>query len=63
MPDNRTLQEILEQRSADLERTAETLPQGDAREDLLHRASNMEAASLIIDRWLASPGLRAPTYR
>jgi hypothetical protein len=43
-----------------LHEAAETLPHGDAREFLVHRAIKMEAASLIIERWASSPSLRAP---
>jgi hypothetical protein len=60
MPGNRALQDHLEQRAAQLSETAETLPQGDERDGLLRRATKMEAASLVIDRWMSSPGLRAP---
>jgi hypothetical protein len=47
-------------RATQLHETAETLPQGGDREGLLHKAHKMETASRVIDRWLASPGLRAP---
>jgi hypothetical protein len=60
MPGNRALQDHLEQRAARLSDAAETLPQGDERDSLLHRATKMEAASLIIDRWMSSPCLRVP---
>ena len=60
MPENRVLQAHLEQRAAELSQTAETLPQGDERNRLLRRAIKMEAASLVIDRWVSSPGLIAP---
>jgi hypothetical protein len=58
MPGDRAVQHDLEQRAARLNEAAETLPQGDERDGLLHRATKMEAASLIIDRWMSSPGLR-----
>jgi hypothetical protein len=60
MPDNRALQEFLELRASQLSETAETSPQGEERDRLLQRVIKMEAASLIIDRWMSSPGLRAP---
>ncbi|MDB5578732.1 MAG: hypothetical protein JWR80_3908 [Bradyrhizobium sp.] len=55
-----TVQECLELRASELHEVAETLPYGDERESLLQRARRMVAASDVIDRWLASPGLRAP---
>jgi hypothetical protein len=59
--DHRALQDHLELRAAQLSEAAETLPPGDERDGLLHRATKMEAASLVIDRWISSPGaLRAP---
>jgi hypothetical protein len=60
MPGNRALQDHLEQRAAGLNDAAETLPQGDERDGLLHRATKMAAASLVIDRWMSSPCLRVP---
>jgi hypothetical protein len=60
MPDNGALYNFLELRAVQLTKAAETLPQGDERDGLLRRAIKMEAASLIIDRWMMSPGLRAP---
>jgi hypothetical protein len=53
-------QDRLELRARQLNEAAETLPHGDEREALLQRARKIEAASLIIDRWLSSPGLRLP---
>jgi hypothetical protein len=47
-------------RATQLHETAETLPHGGDREALQHRARKMESASRVIDRWLASPGLKAP---
>ena len=47
-------------RATQLHEAAETLPRGGDREALLHKAHKMETASRVIDRWLASPGLRAP---
>jgi len=55
------VQERLELRAAELHEAAETLPRGgDEREGLIHRARKLESASLVIDRWMASPGLRGP---
>ena len=48
-------------RATQLHEAAEALPPGDARDAMVHRATKIEAASLIIERWAASPGLRAPT--
>lgn len=50
----------LELRVSQLHDAAEGLPPGDARQALVHQAIKMEAASLIVDRWASSPGLRAP---
>jgi hypothetical protein len=47
-------------RVTQLHEAAEALPPGDARNAMVHRAIKIEAASLIIERWAASPGLRAP---
>lgn len=55
-----TVQECLELRASELHEAAETLPWGDEKESLLQRARRMAAASDVINRWLASPGLRAP---
>jgi hypothetical protein len=54
------VQDRLELRATELHQAAETLPHGDERESLLQRALRMEAASLLIDRWMSSPGLRSP---
>ena len=48
----------LEQRAAELREAAYSLPSGNAREALLHRAVTMEAASLVIERWISPQGLR-----
>jgi hypothetical protein len=56
-----TVQAHLELRANELHEAAETLPCGTEREGLLHRARRMEAASHVINRWLSSPGLRAPS--
>lgn len=50
----------LDLRVTQLHEAAEALPPGDAREALIFRATKIEAASLIIERWASSPGLRAP---
>jgi hypothetical protein len=60
MHHSRSVQAHLEHRAAQLNEAAETLPHGDERDALLHRAVRMEAASLVLDRWMSSPGLRAP---
>jgi hypothetical protein len=57
---NHIVQDRLELRATELHQAAETLPHGDERESLLQRALRMEAASLLIDRWMSSPGLRSP---
>jgi hypothetical protein len=41
----------LEQRATELHEAAQTLPPGDEREGILHRARRMEAASNVISRW------------
>ena len=60
MHDPRTLQNHLALRAAQLNALAETLPKGDERDVLTHRAIKIEAASLVIDSWMSSPGLRTP---
>jgi hypothetical protein len=60
MSDYRAVQRTLELRAAQLSDAAGILPVGDERDGLLHRATKMEAASLIIDRWLSPRGARAP---
>jgi hypothetical protein len=60
MQHGQSVQAHLEYRAAQLNEAAETLPHGDERDALLYRAVRMEAASLVIDRWMSSPGLRAP---
>ena len=60
MPGDHALQDHLEHRAARLSDAAETLPQGDERDGLLHRATKMAAASLVIDSWMSSPCLRVP---
>jgi hypothetical protein len=52
------VQDRLEQRAIELREAADALPHGDAREALLHRALKMDAASLILDRWVSPPELR-----
>jgi hypothetical protein len=61
MQHSRSVQAHLEHRAAQLNEAAEILPRGDERDALLHRAVRMEAASLVLDRWMSSPGLR--TFR
>jgi hypothetical protein len=60
MLDDHVLLDLLERRAVQLGELAEDLPRGDERDDLRRRATNMVAASLIIDRWMSSPGLRVP---
>jgi hypothetical protein len=55
-----TVQACLELRASELHEVAVALPHGDEREGLLQKARRMVAASDVIERWLASPGLRAP---
>ena len=59
-----TLQGHLALRAAQLNALAETLPKGDERDALTHRATKIEAAALVIDRWMSSSGpklgLRGP---
>jgi len=54
-----TVQGCLELKAAELHEAAGTLPCGDERDGLLQRARRMVAASDVIDRWPASPGLKA----
>jgi hypothetical protein len=60
MPHSQSVQDHLEQIAMRLNASAEILPPGDLRDALLHRAVKMEAASLVLDRWMSSPGLRPP---
>jgi hypothetical protein len=60
MHHSQSIQVHLEQRPARLNEAALILPSGDERDALLHRAVRMEAASLVLDRWMSSPGLRPP---
>ena len=53
-----TVRDRLTLRASQLHDAAEILPHGDEREALLSRARRMENASLVIDRWAASPSLR-----
>jgi hypothetical protein len=59
-PTSRIVQDRLQLRATQLHEMAETLPHGHEREGLLQRIRRMESASLVIDRWMASSGLRAP---
>ena len=54
------VQNDLQLRATQLHEAAGTLPQGHLREALVHRAIRMQAASLVIERWASSPGLRSP---
>jgi hypothetical protein len=60
MTHHATVQDHLELRATELREAAQTLPDGGERDALLHKAVKVEAASLIIERWLSSPGLRQP---
>jgi hypothetical protein len=60
MHDPHTLLDHLALRAAQLNALAETLPKGAERDVLTHRAIKIEAASLVIDRWMSSPGQRTP---
>ncbi|WP_082190643.1 hypothetical protein [Bradyrhizobium pachyrhizi] len=42
-----------------IEKWAETLPPGEARQALLQKIEQIETASRI-DKWLSSPGLQPP---
>jgi hypothetical protein len=53
-------QDRLELKTALLNAEAESLPCGRKREALLHKARQINTASQIVDKWLSSPGLRAP---
>jgi hypothetical protein len=53
------VQHHLELKATQLHEEAETLPQGDEREALMHRAIRMEAASLIIERWASAPSFKS----
>jgi hypothetical protein len=53
------VQDSLRLRAAQLHEAAETLPHGGDREALLHRAGRMETASSVIDKWMASPGIKS----
>jgi hypothetical protein len=48
----------LAQKAAELREAACNLASGNAREALLRRAVTMEAASLVIERWISPQGLR-----
>ena len=43
-----------------LNEKAETMPDGQARDGVLHKARQMSTASEIVNMWLSSPGLRSP---
>jgi hypothetical protein len=52
------VQDRLERRATELREAACNLPSGDAREALLDRALKMDAAALVIGRWISSPGVK-----
>ncbi len=56
----KSVQDHLALKATQLHEAAETLPHGDARKAMVHRAIKMEAASLIVERWASSPGFRTP---
>ncbi|EKS39924.1 hypothetical protein [Afipia clevelandensis] len=58
MPRKTITQSWLQQAEA-LEREAETLPVGRARDALLKKARQLRTASEM-DRWISSPGLKPP---
>lgn len=57
---NMTLEYRLTQKTASLSPQAEGMPVSVHRAELLRKARQMDAASEL-NRWLTSPGLRAPT--
>ena len=54
------VQDRLELRAAQLHDEAGSLAHGNERQALVNRAIKMEAASLVIEGWTSSPGLRSP---
>lgn len=54
-----TLESRLDEEAKRLREEAKLLPPGAPREELIRKARNAEAASLI-NEWLISPGLRPP---
>jgi hypothetical protein len=62
MPDHsdRTVQDRLQQTTAELIEQAATLPRGGEKDALLARIRGMNGAWRVIDSWASSPGLRAP---
>jgi hypothetical protein len=56
---DKTFQERLDEQAKVLRDEAEKIPRGTARDLLLRRAVQSDAASRV-EKWLSSPGLRAP---
>lgn len=52
------VQDRLEQRALELRDAADSLPHGDTREALLNRAIKMDAAALVIARWISPPRVK-----
>jgi hypothetical protein len=50
----------LAQEAISLRKQAEGMPHGIRRDELLQKASQIDAASQV-NKWLTSPGMRAPT--
>jgi hypothetical protein len=50
----------LEDEAIDLRKQAEGMPHGVRRDELLRMASRIDS-SVIVNKWLDRPGLRAPT--
>ena len=50
----------LEDEAVDLRKQAEGMPDGIRRDELLRMASRIDN-SVTVNKWLDSPGLRAPT--
>jgi hypothetical protein len=57
---SKSLEEKWHEQAECFKRQAETLPHGKEREELLHKARQLETASHI-NHWLSSPGLQSPT--
>jgi hypothetical protein len=50
----------LEVEAINLRKQADGMPQGIRRDELLRKASQIDAASQV-NKWLTSPGVRGPT--
>jgi len=51
---------LLEEEAISFRKQAEGMPHGLRRDELLRKASEIDVA-VNINKWLSSPGLRAPT--